>query len=402
MNRRLTSFIAALVMVAAAVVTPVFAQDMPPAGQAGGVELEPDQSPQEQPELPPPDADAVAIDPADAKGFDAIEALLGNSMVFRGTLLNNGGNPANGVFDFRFRLFNSPVAGAQVGPTLISEDQTVVDGEFSVVLDFGNIFNGTAYYMEVASRPGPNNGDYAVQSPRQALTPVPYAQFARAAGSVYAQTNPSGVPNGDGFRLGFDGNFFNPGGDALVIEKTDANTAAPDGGIVFANTGNTGARTAALVIRGNGDVGVGQANPAYRLTVRDANHQLAIVDADNGNKTWTLSSHQASGGIGFWENGADGRLMVAAGGNVGIGTSAPQSKLHVNNGQIRLTSPQYARINMYATDPGSDVHMFIDARGDGTNRGQLGTISNHGLVIFTNNTARMVISNNGDICIGAC
>lgn len=86
------------------------------------------------------------------------------------------------------------------------------------------------------------------------------------------------------------------------------------------------------------------------------------MDSDNANKTWTLTSQQSNSGIGCWENGTDGRLVVEAGaGNVGIGTTDPQSKLHVNNGAMRLTNTQYARLTMVATDPASDVQMFIDA-----------------------------------------
>lgn len=402
MNRRLVPMFALFLLLVLAAPMTAGAQDIqPPIQPPGGVEQEPTQPPQEQPEVSIPDPDAALVDPAGLTGPEIIEALIGNHISFQGLLLI-GGNPANGVYDFRLRLYNSPVAGAQVGPAVTSDDQNVVNGLYTLSLDFGNVFNGTAYYMAVEYRPGASNGAYTLLNPRQALTPAAYSQFARAAGSVFAQTNPSGVPNGDGFRLRFDNNYFAVGGDALVVEKTDANTATPDGGIAFVNTGNDGAVDAAMVVRGNGDVGVGLTNPAYRLTVRDINHQLAIVDSDNANKTWTLTSHQASSGIGLWENGVDGRLMVEAGGNVGIGTTDPQSKLHVNNGAIRLTSPQFPRLNMLATDPASDVHMFIDARGDGTNRGQLGTISNHPLVIFTNNTARMVIGANGDICIGAC
>jgi|GEM_PF-5795204 len=44
--------------------------------------------------------------------------------------------------------------------------------------------------------------------------------------------------------------------------------------------------------------------------------------------------------------------------------------------------------------------MFIDARGDGTNRGQLGTFSDHELHIVTNNATRMVVSENGNVGIG--
>ncbi len=84
-----------------------------------------------------------------------------------------------------------------------------------------------------------------------------------------------------------------------------------------------------VLATGGGNVGIGDSTPANKLSVVDANHQIAVIDSDNGNKTWTLTSHQATDGIGFWENGSEGRFLVTAGGRVGIGTTDPNHELVV-------------------------------------------------------------------------
>jgi hypothetical protein len=341
---------------------------------------------------------------------ELIEALIGYNFSFQGRLQDNGA-PANGAYDMQFRLYDDPSAGVQVGPLVTRNDVDVSNGLFNVRLDFGDVFDGTALYLEIEVRRGSSTGAYTLLTPRQPLTPTPYAQYARSAGSVFAQTNASGTPTGDGFRLRFDPDLFGGSADALVIEKTDSFSTAPEGGVAFVNTGDDGVEDVAMVVRGSGDVGIGVLDPDYRLAVRDTNNQLAITDADNANKTWSIGSHQASSGVGFWENGTDGRLLIEAGGNVGIGTIDPVTRLHVegavNESVLRVSDPNYARINMYATNPAplNDVHMFIGARGTGftgADVGELGTISDHDLLFFTRGVARMRITNTGDICIGAC
>lgn len=84
-----------------------------------------------------------------------------------------------------------------------------------------------------------------------------------------------------------------------------------------------------MLITQDGDVGIGVPSPDHKLSVRNDNHQLAIIDSNNGNKLWTLSSHQNTDGIGFWENGAQGRFVVTGGGRVGIGTTNPNHELVV-------------------------------------------------------------------------
>ena len=64
----------------------------------------------------------------------------------------------------------------------------VSNGLFTVMLDFGAVFNGAARWLEIGVRPGGSASDFTMLSPRQALSPTPYAMFATTAGTV-----PNGV-----------------------------------------------------------------------------------------------------------------------------------------------------------------------------------------------------------------
>jgi hypothetical protein len=115
------------------------------------------------------------------------QALIGTGFTYQGRL-NDGGKLANGVYDFRFILFDAAVGGAQVGPIVSKEDLPVTAGLFNVTLDFGAVFDGKALYLEIAVRPGNRSGSYTRLSPRQALTPAPYAHYARTAGTAASAT----------------------------------------------------------------------------------------------------------------------------------------------------------------------------------------------------------------------
>jgi len=109
------------------------------------------------------------------QGGDVSQASLGTAFTYQGRLAD-GGSPANGSYDFRFILYDDAVGGSQVGGIVTVDDHTVTEGLFTVLLDFGSsAFTGDARYLEVAVRPGASTGDYSTLSPRQALTPAPYA-----------------------------------------------------------------------------------------------------------------------------------------------------------------------------------------------------------------------------------
>ena len=107
---------------------------------------------------------------------------LGTGFTYQGKL-TDGGAPANGTYDFQFSLYNALSSGVQVGSTLSMPGVTVTKGLFTVQLDFGNVFDGTALFLQVAVRPGGSSGAYTPLTPLQPLSATPYAQYALAGGT---------------------------------------------------------------------------------------------------------------------------------------------------------------------------------------------------------------------------
>lgn len=86
----------------------------------------------------------------------------------------------------------------------------------------------------------------------------------------------------------------------------------------------TGGYRRAMVIRKNGNVGIGTVNPNSTLTVNGDIGMLA-----SGVQKYHLTYY--NGGFNLAETGvADYRFFIKDGGNVGLGTNNPQAKLSVN------------------------------------------------------------------------
>ncbi|HEY1016261.1 MAG TPA: hypothetical protein VGE07_26360 [Herpetosiphonaceae bacterium] len=112
----------------------------------------------------------------------AAAAPIGTAITYQGRL-TDGGRPAQGAYDLRFRLYDAAADGLQVGPTITRTNVLVSNGLLTVVLDFGAVFDGAARYLEVAVAPA-GGGSYAALEPRQELTPTPHARFAELAGGL--------------------------------------------------------------------------------------------------------------------------------------------------------------------------------------------------------------------------
>src|SRR4051794_11313992 len=106
-------------------------------------------------------------------------APLGTAFMYQGRLAS-GTNFGNGLYDFKFSLWDAPGSGA----TLINATQTLsnvnvaTNGLFTVSLDFGTgAFNGEARWLEAVVR---TNGAavFTTLSPRQNITPAPYSLVA--------------------------------------------------------------------------------------------------------------------------------------------------------------------------------------------------------------------------------
>jgi len=111
-------------------------------------------------------------------GSCALAAPLGTGFTYQGELQVSGA-PANGQFDFEFALFDALNGGAELGTTIDVQNIVVVDGIFSVELDFGATpFAGDQLWIDIAVRNGTSTGGYTGLLPRQKLTATPYALHA--------------------------------------------------------------------------------------------------------------------------------------------------------------------------------------------------------------------------------
>lgn len=132
-------------------------------------------------------------------------AAVGTAFTYQGRL-NEGNNPANGQYDFQFSLFDAESGGNLVGAALTKSGVSVVNGVFTVALDFGpGAFTGAARWLEIQVKP--QGGAFVTLNPRQQLTAVPYAIFADNVNLNVAQARVAGtcadgssirVINGDG------------------------------------------------------------------------------------------------------------------------------------------------------------------------------------------------------------
>ncbi len=106
------------------------------------------------------------------------QTATGTAFTYQGQL-KQGATPVNGQCDFQFSLWDAVSAGTQVGLTQTASAVDVVNGLFTVSLDFGaNAFPGNARWLAIAVRCPTGSGGYTPLNPRQALTSAPYAAYS--------------------------------------------------------------------------------------------------------------------------------------------------------------------------------------------------------------------------------
>ncbi len=209
--------------------------------------------------------------------------------------LEVAGAPASGLHDLRFRLFDTPSGGAQIGSTLCVDNVSVVEGVFTTLLDFGQQYATTAerhLEIEVRSDTGlgcANATGFTVLAPRQPLTPTPMASHANSAFALdAADGSPASAVFVDAIGnvgIGTTAPLFKldvRGGPILVEnlgDQADLLWLASERSWVFRQEG-TGAATALklqniggggnknFVVQTDGLMGVGTTTPAAKLDVR--------------------------------------------------------------------------------------------------------------------------------------
>lgn len=107
---------------------------------------------------------------------NALQIPLGTAFTYQG-YLQDGALPANGRYDFLFVLYNNETGGSQVGDP-IYDTLEVTKGQFSLPLNFGNVFTGQKLWLEIRVRPSGSGISYVPLAPRQEITAAPYAIYA--------------------------------------------------------------------------------------------------------------------------------------------------------------------------------------------------------------------------------
>ena len=98
--------------------------------------------------------------------------------------LRNAGALVNGPVDLRITLWDSDVAGGQVGPINNYQAVPITDGRFALGLNFGaTAFDGSNRWVQLEFRSPAGSGQYLTLNPRDKIMATPYAMFALNGGN---------------------------------------------------------------------------------------------------------------------------------------------------------------------------------------------------------------------------
>ncbi len=214
------------------------------------------------------------------------------SISYQGSL-TDGGSPANGTYDFEFKLFDAVSGGSQLGSTYVAEDVSVADGVFSVAVDLGTpVFWEGDQFLQVGARPGASGSSFtAIGTPAQVLaTPLalalpgvfvdqaaPFLGIGRANRITTAEVFGVNAPATSGFGgmyLSTDGSAgqpfygYAPGGSIAAYHYLDG---SDDKWKLY----NGGTR---LTVQNDGKVGIGTSSPSTLLHLDGTNADLTIGD----------------------------------------------------------------------------------------------------------------------------
>ena len=258
---------------------------------------------------------------------------------YRGALHEDGA-PAAGLYDFEFKLFDDAAAGSQVGITQAAFSVQVVDGRFTVNLDFGaGVWDGSERWLELAVRVTGSQQAYVVLSPRNLMTSVPYAVRAANAtelsgsldaskltGTITAnQIAPGSIDYSkltDTLVLGDDGS---PGNLYLSDDETNKLTIRLLGGKgrfeLFTPTTQFDAQ-AVLTAQEETVFGAAVVIPGGALSLKEgADRKVYLKASSSEGGTLSLNRNDGSNGVDLKGNGSNGggtASLYQADGDLGV------------------------------------------------------------------------------------
>src|ERR1700761_5260477 len=112
----------------------------------------------------------------------------GSAFTYQGEL-QDGANLANGNYDVSFKLFTNNSGGVAVA-AVTNLNAHVTDGLLTTLVQFpGDPFYGPSNWLEIAIRTNGASAFSAPLTPRQFVSPTPYAVFATSAANAASATS---------------------------------------------------------------------------------------------------------------------------------------------------------------------------------------------------------------------
>ncbi len=287
----------------------------------------------------------------------------GTAFTYQGRL-NSGGSPANGSYDLQFSLFAANAGGVAIAGPVTNSAVSVTNGLFTTTVDFGNAFAGASNWLQIAVSTNGANA-FGPLSPRQQLTPTPYAIYAESAnaGSLIGTLsgNGSGLTNLTASQLTIG---------TVPDAQLSANVALRNAVNNFTGGSNTF----------SGSVGIGVNNPVDLLDV--------AAGGTIGNSTTLVTEHDPSNqgvkvGFGYRDplsGDFNGLRSVVNPGTAGCGnsgdllfytwecnTSVSREVMRINgsgNVGIGTTNPIAGLNTQGSTVPTLDVNGVIEIDGN--------------------------------------
>ncbi len=265
--------------------------------------------------------------------------------------LTSAGLAVNGSVNVTYKVYAALTGGLPLASGTVAANAT--DGVFTIDVPLASLgltqFTGSERYLELTVQQG--LGPAQILTPRQAMRPAPYALYALNNAFTL---DPSGnaIFSSSSAQVGI-GTASPTAGRPVTIQARPAgdllqfrNSAGAERWHLALGTGNglnfsqSGVADNRLFLSTGGFVGINTDTPRAALeAVGDVRSNGFLLHNSGGNLRWGMSI-DGGGGMNISESSvADYRMYFKAGGDIGVGTNAPQAKLDVN-GRIRCGSLQ--------------------------------------------------------------